>query len=75
MRGTVDMVIRLVDDRGRTITTTSYPSAREGLARTIGAHYREGWNDSGYAQWGDDFRSFASGFEVHDDTGRILAYG
>ena len=72
---TADLIITLVDYRDRTVTVTRYPRGKMADAERIGRNYMLGWNERGFAEWGDDFRSRADGFRVHGDDGRILAYG
>lgn len=70
----IDMTVTLVDERGRTVTRAAHVG-REDRAEQMGARYLNGWNERGRSQWGDQFKSYAAGFEVHTEDGRILAYG
>ena len=70
-RSTVDMTIKVVDFRDRTITTTSYPAGKASDAERIGRNYmlavKENWTHLDPDEVG--------GFYVWDDTGELLAYG
>lgn len=71
-----DWTIRLVDGLDRTVTTTTYRGAPHSVSPShLGFQYLHGWNESGRAAYGDAFRSPASGFQVHNDRGDLLAYG
>ena len=71
-----DWTIRLVDGLDRTVTTTTYRGTPHAVSPShLGYQYLHGWNERGQQAYGDEFRSYATGFQVHNEQGEILAYG